>query len=140
MKPSVGETAFSRKRKTLVGWEMRRSDEALKAPRQTTFSHKRKTLAGWEMRRSDEALKAPRQTTFSHKRKCARLPPSGDCGIRNAPGWGRTSNLYLRRVALYPVELRARDAFYRAPCAVGGFLGRDSAVLVHKHKCGRALP
>src|SRR3989338_1922511 len=29
--------------------------------------------------------------------------------MRRAPDWGRTSNLQLRRLTLYPIELRARN-------------------------------
>ncbi len=32
------------------------------------------------------------------------------CISKSAPDWGRTSNLQLRRLTLYPIELRARTS------------------------------
>src|SRR5216683_5318143 len=45
----------------------------------------------------------------------------GEPGVNGAPGWSRTSGLWLRRPTLYPTELRARGvAVPRSPTPASG--------------------
>ncbi len=64
----------------------------------------------------------------SSQRQClcalAALETNGNISKSNAPGGGRTHNLWLRRPTLYPIELRVLEEWQNATSADG--LQRDN--------------